>query len=71
MAEYDEDYVNGLLAELDSFKYSLSAICVILVLLTAVLALALYHVTQRESAIYQKLQDIEKQTNGKNELTSL
>ena len=59
MVAYDEDYVNGLIAELDSFKYSLAAVCVVLVLVTAVLAFALYHVTQRESALYRKLHEIE------------
>ncbi len=60
MVEYDEEYVKGLLSDLDAFKYGLAAICVVCFLLSAVLAFSLYTVTSREAKIYKKLQDLEK-----------
>jgi len=64
MAEYDEEYVNGLIDELDSFRYGMAALGVIMVLLTAVLLLALFTVTSREAKSYKRLLILEKKEGG-------
>ncbi len=48
---------------LDAFKYGLAAVCVVLVLLTLVLATSIYTITKRENEVHQELEDLKN--NGK------
>lgn len=68
MTNCGEECIKNLEDQLDSFRYGMAALGVILTLLTAVLLLSLYTVTSREAKAYKRLLYLEKKKDEDSKL---